>query len=73
MSTLRVDSIENNDTAVNFPYDLFVNNGRVEREYYSQTSRPTSANNGAVWWNADTSMIKIYIKGAWYPVTQVTP
>lgn len=75
MSTLRVNSITNGTSEVNFPSDLSVGSGggKVLREYYSQTTEPTSAGAGAIWWNGDSSEIKVYLNSKWYTVTQVPP
>jgi hypothetical protein len=73
MSTLKTNEITNNGSAVNFSASLLIGSGSVEREYYEQTTEPTSAGSGAIWWNTDTSELKVYLSNTWYTITQVTP
>ena len=68
MSTLRANSITNSGGAVNFPDNVKVGNGFVAREYYSQSSTPTSITPGAIWWDTSVSLTKIYLSGGWYTV-----
>lgn len=74
MSTLKVNNIVNKGSPVNFPYDINVSNtGKVEREYYEQTTEPTSAGAGAIWHNTDTSDTKIYLNNGWYTINKILP
>jgi hypothetical protein len=68
MSTLRANSITNGGSAVNFPLNVKVNNGFVEREYYSQSTTPTPKTLGAIWWDTSANLTKIYLSGEWYTV-----
>jgi hypothetical protein len=73
MSTLKVDSITNGGSPVDFTGGLDVGNGSVIREYYAQTTEPMGAGPGAIWWNTDTSELKVYLSNKWYTITQVIP
>jgi len=71
MSTLRVDSITNSGSAVNFPVNVKVGNGFVEREYYSQATAPTPNTPGAIWWDTTNNVTKIYLNGEWYTINAI--
>jgi hypothetical protein len=69
MSTLKVDSIENGGSAVNFPYNVKVGDGFVEREYTTSATAPSYPSDGALWWDTGESVLKIYINSEWYTAT----
>lgn len=71
MSTLRVNSITNSGSAVNFPANVKVGNGFVEREYYSQAATPSTTTPGAIWWDTTNSVTKIYLNNEWYTINAV--
>lgn len=71
MSTLKVDTITNNGSAVNFTTNIQIPNGTVAREYYSQAGEPSTTTNGAVWWDTTNSVYKMLIEGKWYTVNLV--
>jgi hypothetical protein len=73
MSTLKVDSIENSGSTVNFTTNVQVGNGFVKREYTSSATAPEGANNGALWWNTDNGVLNIYLDGTWYSVDTTPP
>lgn len=73
MSTLKVDSLENNGSAVNFTTNLTAGNGSAIREYYAQADKPSGAGNGAVWWDTTNSVYKMLIAGEWYTVGTIDP
>ena len=69
MSTIKVDTITNGTADVNFPYDVKVGaGGFVQREYYSQATKPTPLTNGAGWYDTGKSLNKVYLGGDWYIV-----
>lgn len=69
MSTLKVDSIGNGGSAVNFPTNVKAGDGFVEREYTTSASAPSYPNEGALWWDTANSQLKIYINSEWLIAT----
>jgi hypothetical protein len=73
MSTLKVDSIENGGSAVNFTTNVQAGNSFPKREYYEQAYEPSGANNAAVWYDTTNNELKLKINGFWYGVTASAP
>lgn len=69
MSTLKVDSIGNGGSAVNFPTNVKAGDGFAEREYTTSASAPSYPNEGALWWDTANSQLKIYINSEWLIAT----
>ena len=73
MSTLKVDSIENSGSAVNFPNNVQAGDGFAKREYTSSATAPSGANNGALWWDTANAELNLKIAGFWYGVDTTAP
>lgn len=69
MSTLKVDSLGNGGSAVDFPSNVKVGDGFVKREYTTSASAPSYPCEGALWWDTANSQLKIYINSEWYTTT----
>ncbi len=65
MSTLKVDSLGNGSSAIDFPNNVQAGNGFVEREYTTSATAPSYPNEGALWWDTANSQLKIYINSEW--------
>lgn len=68
MSTLKVNTITNDDLPVDFPSDIIIGSGNLKREAYSQATEPSNVSNGAVWYDTTNSLLKLRVEGAWYTV-----
>tara|TARA_R110002153_G_scaffold269785_1_gene435669 strand:+ start:2785 stop:3876 length:1092 start_codon:yes stop_codon:yes gene_type:complete len=66
MSTLKVDSIGNSGSAVNFPNNVQTGDSFARREYTSSATAPSGANNGALWWDTANEELYLKIAGNWY-------
>ncbi len=73
MSTLKVDSIKNNGSAVNFTTNIQAGDGLVKRDYYEQASEPSGAPNAAVWYDTADEQLKLKVNDKWYNVTAAAP
>lgn len=73
MSTLKVDSITNDGSAVDFTYNAKVGNGTLKKEYYEQDTEPAYPCDGALWFNTSDDTFHIYANNAWYATTVVAP
>ena len=73
MSTLKVDSIGNSGSAVNFPNNVQAGDGFAKREYTSSATAPSGANNGALWWDTANEGLYLKIAGFWYEVSASLP
>ena len=73
MSTLKVDSIGNGGSAVNFTTNIQVGDGLVKRDYYEQASEPSAAPNAAVWYDTADEQLKLKVNDKWYNVTASAP
>ena len=54
MSTLRVNTITNNGSAVDLPQKFKIGGNNVEQGYTASGSEPSSPATGDFWWDAVT-------------------
>ena len=64
MSTLRVNTITNNGSAVDLPQKFKVGGNSVEQGYTSSGTEPSSPSIGDFWWDSVNSKLYRYIDGA---------
>lgn len=69
MSTLKVDSLGNSGSAIDFPNNVKAGDSFVEREYTTSATEPSNPSDGGLWWDTANSVLKIYINSEWYTAT----
>ena len=61
MSTIKVNTIDNEGGAVDFPNKLTVRGNAIERTYTSSGTEPSSPSEGDFWYDTGNSVLKHYI------------
>ena len=61
MSTIKVNTIDNEGGAVDFPNKLTVRGNAIERTYTSSGTEPSSPSNGDFWYDTGNDVLKHYI------------
>ncbi len=61
MSTIKVNTIDNEGGAVDFPNKLTVRGNAIERTYTSSSTEPSSPSNGDFWYDTGNDVLKHYI------------
>lgn len=61
MSTLKVNTIDNNGSNVDFPNKLTVRGNAVEQGYTSSGTEPSSPSEGDFWWDSTNEVVYQYI------------
>ena len=75
MSTIKVDTITNGGSTVDFTYNAKVGagSGALKKEYYEQSTEPTYPCDGALWFNTSDDVFKIYVNNGWYTTAVEQP
>jgi len=63
MSTLRVNTITNNGSAVDLPQKFKIGGSNVEQGYTASGSEPSSPATGDFWWDSSNEKLYRYISG----------
>ena len=63
MSTLRVNTITNNGSAVDLPQKFKIGGSNVEQGYTASGSEPSSPATGDFWWDSSNEKLYRYING----------
>ena len=63
MSTLKVDTIGNKGSAVDFPNKLTVRGNAIEQAYTESGTEPSSPSEGDIWWDSSNEKVYQYING----------
>ncbi len=61
MSTLKVNTIGNKGSAVDFPNKLTVRGNAIEQGYTASGTEPSSPSEGDIWWDSTNSALYQYI------------
>lgn len=61
MSTIKVNTFDNEGGAVDFPNKLTVRGNAIERTYTSSGTEPSSPSNGDFWYDTGNDVLKHYI------------
>lgn len=69
MSTLRVNTIENNGSAVDLPQKLKIGGASIEQGYTSSGSEPGSPSTGDFWWDSTNEKLYRYIDGGFKEIS----
>ena len=73
MSTIKVNTIDNEGGAVDFPNKLTVRGNAIERTYTSSGTEPSSPSNGDFWYDTGNSVLKHYINSEFKTISTVPP
>lgn len=74
MSTLKVDSITNNGSAVDLTNGAFQIGGNdVVQGYTESASEPSSPTKGDIWWDTGNNKLYQYLNGEFKEITTVSP
>ena len=73
MSTIKVNTIDNEGGAVDFPNKLTVRGNAIERTYTSSSTEPSSPSNGDFWYDTGNSVLKHYINSEFKTISFVPP
>ena len=71
MSTIKVNTIDNEGGAVDFPNKLTVRGNAIERTYTSSGTEPSSPSNGDFWYDTGNSVLKHYINSEFKTISFV--
>jgi len=69
MSTLRVNTITNNGSAVDLPQKFKIGGSNVEQGYTASGSEPSSPATGDFWWDSSNEKLYRYINGEFKELT----
>ena len=69
MSTLRVDTITNNGSAVDLPQKFKIGGSNIEQGYTASGSEPSSPATGDFWWDSSNEKLYRYINGEFKELT----
>ncbi len=69
MSTIKVNTIDNEGGAVDFPNKLTVRGNAIERTYTSSGTEPSSPSNGDFWYDTGNDVLKHYINSEFKTVS----
>jgi len=61
MSTLKVNTIDNKGSAVDFPNKLTVRGNAIEQGYTESGTEPSSPSEGDIWWDSTNEKVYQYI------------
>jgi len=73
MSTIKVNTIDNEGGAVDFPNKLTVRGNAIERTYTSSGTEPSSPSEGDFWYDTGNEVLKQYINSEFKTITTVIP
>tara|TARA_B100001093_G_C26742553_1_gene977338 strand:- start:108 stop:1193 length:1086 start_codon:yes stop_codon:yes gene_type:complete len=73
MSTIKVNTIDNEGGAVDFPNKLTVRGNAIERTYTSSGTEPSSPSEGDFWYDTGNSLLKHYINSEFKTISFVPP
>ena len=73
MSTLRVNTITNNGSAVDLPQKFKIGGSNVEQGYTASGSEPSSPATGDFWWDSSNEKLYRYINGEFKELSIVAP
>jgi len=73
MSTIKVNTIDNEGGAVDFPNKLTVRGNAIERTYTSSGTEPSSPSEGDFWYDTGNDVLKHYINSEFKTVSFVPP
>jgi len=73
MSTIKVNTIDNEGGAVDFPNKLTVRGNAIERTYTSSGTEPNSPSEGDLWYDSGNSLLKHYINSEFKTISINVP
>ena len=69
MSTIKVNTIDNNGSNVDFPNKLKVRGNAIEQGYTASGTEPSSPSEGDFWWDSTNSVLYQYINSEFKTIT----
>lgn len=73
MSTLKVNTIGNKGSAVDFPNKLKVRGNAIEQAYTESGTEPSSPSEGDFWWDSTNEVVYQYINGEFKTISLAPP
>lgn len=73
MSTIKVNTIDNEGGAVDFPNKLTVRGNAIERTYTSSGTEPSSPSEGDFWYDTGGDVLKHYINSEFKTISILPP
>lgn len=61
MSTIKVNTIDNDGSAVDFPYKISIRGNAIEQGYTASGTEPSSPATGDIWWSTSANKLYQYI------------
>lgn len=68
MSEIRVDTIKNDGTEVDFPKGFTVGDDSFIQVYSEGATNPTTGSDSELFWNTTNSTLHVWANGAWRSV-----
>ena len=73
MSTLKVNTIGNKGSAVDFPNKLTVRGNAIEQGYTASGTEPSSPSEGDIWWDSTNEVVYQYVNGEFKSISIAPP
>lgn len=73
MSTLKVNTIGNKGSAVDFPNKLKVRGNAIEQAYTASGTEPSSPSAGDIWWDSTNEVVYQYINSEFKTISLAPP
>jgi len=73
MSTIKVNTFDNEGGAVDFPNKLTIRGNAIERTYTSSGTEPSSPSNGDFWYDTGNGVLKHYINSEFKTISFAPP
>lgn len=72
MSTLKVNALNNNGSAIDLPNSFKIGGNPIEQGYTSSATEPTSPNIGDLWWDSANEKLYQYLNGEFKELSLVS-
>lgn len=73
MSTLKINTLSNGGSAIDFPNSFNVGGNAIEQGYTSSGTEPSSPATGDIWWDSTNEKLYQYLNSEFKEITTVAP
>ena len=73
MSTLKVNALNNDGSAIDLPNSFKLGGNPIEQGYTSSATEPSSPNTGDLWWDSANDTLYQYLNGEFKELSLTTP
>jgi hypothetical protein len=73
MSTIKVNTIDNNGSKVDFPYKINIRGNAIEQGYTASGTEPSSPATGDIWWSTSANKLYQYINAEFKEINLAPP